>query len=74
MELDEKLKVNVLFGNISKVQIQEKDAILISLKNCKHKLVTNVYYVTKFQSNILSLGQLVEKGYEIHMKDHRLWL
>ncbi|KAL4273099.1 hypothetical protein GQ457_13G010880 [Hibiscus cannabinus] len=51
-----------------------KGKILISLKDDSHSLITDVYYVPKLKSNILSLGQLLEKGSEIHMKDRCLWL
>ncbi|KAL4369109.1 hypothetical protein GQ457_05G014540 [Hibiscus cannabinus] len=74
VKLDEKVKGNVSFGDSSKVQIQGKGTILISLKDDSHSLITDVYYVPKLKSNILSLGQLLEKGYEIHMKDRYLWL
>ena len=37
-------------------------------------LIPDVYYVPKLRSNILSLGQLLEKGYEILMKNKCLWL
>ena len=50
---------NVSFGDTSKVQIQGKCVILIFVKNGNHKLVTNVYYVPKLKSNILSLGNLL---------------
>ncbi|KAL4319319.1 hypothetical protein GQ457_18G013050 [Hibiscus cannabinus] len=74
VKFDEKVKGNVSFGDSSKVQIQGKGTILISLKDDSHSLITDVYYVPKLKSNILSLGQLLEKGYEIHMKDRCLWL
>ncbi|KAL4376201.1 hypothetical protein GQ457_02G024740 [Hibiscus cannabinus] len=74
VKLDDKVKGNVSFGDSSKVQIQGKGTILISLKDDSHSLITDVYYVPKLKSNILSLGQLLEKGYEIHMKDRCLWL
>ncbi|KAL4301681.1 hypothetical protein GQ457_10G015230 [Hibiscus cannabinus] len=74
VKLDEKVKGNVSFGDSSEVQIQGKGTILISLKDDSHGLITDVYYVPKLKSNILSLGQLLEKGYEIHMKDRCLWL
>ncbi|KAL4320263.1 hypothetical protein GQ457_18G013060 [Hibiscus cannabinus] len=74
VKFDEKVKGNVSFGDSSKVQIQGKGTILISLKDDSHSLITDVYYVPKLKSNILSLGQLLEKGCEIHMKDRCLWL
>ena len=33
-----------------------------------------MYYVPNMKSNILSIGQLLEKGYTIHMKDRILSL
>ncbi|RDX83786.1 hypothetical protein CR513_35262, partial [Mucuna pruriens] len=73
VELEEKVRRNVSFGDSSKVQIQVKGTILISLKDGSHKFIKHVYYVPKLRSNILSLGQLVEKGYEILMKENCLW-
>jgi len=37
-------------------------------------MINDVYYVPKLKRNILSLGELLEKGYEILMKDKYLWL
>ncbi|RDX61772.1 hypothetical protein CR513_59968, partial [Mucuna pruriens] len=56
------------------VRIQGKGTILISLKDGSHIFIKDVYYVPKLRSNTLSLGQLVEKGYEILMKENCLWL
>ncbi|KAL4017193.1 hypothetical protein IC575_024869 [Cucumis melo] len=49
-----------------------KGKILINLKNRKHEFISNVYYVSYMNNNILSLGQLLEKGYNILMKDYSL--
>jgi len=62
VELEEKVKKNVSFGDSSKMQIQGKGTILISLKDGTHKLTKDVYYIPKL-SDILSLPQLVEKAY-----------
>ncbi|RDY00018.1 hypothetical protein CR513_16853, partial [Mucuna pruriens] len=74
VELEEKVRENVSFGYSSKVQIQEKCTILISLKDGSHKFIKDVYYVSKLRSNIFSFEQLVKKGYEILMKENCLWL
>ncbi|XP_028059983.1 uncharacterized protein LOC114263618 [Camellia sinensis] len=42
---------------------------LIKLKNGDHDYISNVYYVLAMKNNILSMGQLLEKGYDINMKD-----
>ena len=69
VELEEKVKGNVSFGDSSKVKIQGKCTILISLKDGAHKIIKDVYYVPKLKKNILSLEQLLKKGYEVPMKD-----
>lgn len=68
------MRGNVSFGDTSKIQIEGIGTILISCKNSDHKLINEVYNVPKIKSNILSLGQLLEKGYDIHMKNMYLWL
>ncbi|RDX99870.1 hypothetical protein CR513_17022, partial [Mucuna pruriens] len=55
-----KVKGNVSFDNSS--------------KDGSHKFIKDVHYVSKLKSNILILEQLVEKGYEILMKENYLWL
>lgn len=74
VEIKKKVKGNVSFGDTSKIQIEGIGTILISYKDGGHKLIDEVYYVPKLKSNILSLGQLLEKEYYIHMKNLHLWL
>ena len=56
VEIKKTVKGNVSFGNTSMIQIEGIGMILISCKDGGHKLITNVYYVPKLKSNILSLG------------------
>ena len=53
-------------------RLKERGNILIRLKNSEHQLISNVYYVPNMKSNILSLGQLLEKGYDIQLKGNNL--
>lgn len=76
VELDELVSENIHFGDESKVPIKGKGKgkIPIYLKNWKQDYISNVYYVPNIKINFLSLRQLLEKGYDIHMRNHNLLL
>ncbi|KAL8100113.1 hypothetical protein AgCh_032391 [Apium graveolens] len=69
VNLDENVNGKVTFGDSSGVPIKAKGNILIHLKNGDHDFISSVYYVPSMKNNILSLGQLMEKGYTITMKN-----
>ena len=73
VELDESVSGNVFFGDKSKILVKGKSKILIHLKNGRHQFISNVYYVPNMKNNILSLGQFLEKGYDIHMRDQSFY-
>ena len=52
-----------------KFLVKGKGMILFRLKDERHQYISNVYYGPTMKNNILSLGQLLEKGYDIVMKD-----
>jgi len=74
MEFDEVIRCNATFTDHSKVFMKGKCLILIKLKDGSHQFIGDVYYIPTVKNNILSLGQLLEKRYDIKMKDHTLTL
>ena len=72
VELNELESGHVTFGDASKIQIKGKGKILICLKNGRHQFILNVYFISNMKNNILSLGQLLEKCYDIRMKNRSL--
>ncbi|XP_024046501.1 uncharacterized protein LOC112100869 [Citrus clementina] len=74
VQLSESMNGNVAFGDDSKVPVKGRGNILFRAKDGSHQIVLNVYYVPNMKSNILSLGQLLEKSYDIHLKDYSLFL
>nr|GEU97808.1 retrovirus-related Pol polyprotein from transposon TNT 1-94 [Tanacetum cinerariifolium] len=65
----EQSKGDVTFGDESKAPVKGKVKVLIQAKDGSHQYISDVYNVPNLKSNILSVGQLLEKNYDIHFKD-----
>jgi len=65
---------HVSFGDSTKVPIIGRGKICFSQKDGKEGTMEDVYYVPDLKNNMLSMGQLLEKGYSIFMKDRILHL
>ena len=74
VELTEEVHGNVNLGDSSKLSVEGKGKVKTYLKDGKKGYISNVYYIPDMKSNVLSIGQLVEKGYNIHMRDNSLML
>lgn len=67
-ELDSNGCGTVKFGDGFVVQIEGVGTMLFSCKNSEHQVFTSVYYIPKLTTNIISLGQLEEAGYQMIME------
>ncbi|KAD6453316.1 hypothetical protein E3N88_08021 [Mikania micrantha] len=67
--LDNKTGGTVRFGDNSCVSIEGRGSILLDCKNGEKRLLTDVLYIPYLRSNIFSIGQAEEGGYEIRIKD-----
>ncbi|KAJ1378995.1 Zinc finger, CCHC-type [Sesbania bispinosa] len=65
---------SVSFGDASKVTVKGRGTIWYQQKNERVGEIRDVYYVPDLRSNIMSMGQLMEKGYSVLMKDRELQL
>ncbi|PHT36714.1 hypothetical protein CQW23_24414 [Capsicum baccatum] len=74
VELDESVNGRVTFGDDSQIDVKGKGKVMITQKNGEKKYITDVYYVPALKSNIISIGQLCELGYEVTIKDCSLTL
>ncbi|KHN14696.1 hypothetical protein glysoja_049789, partial [Glycine soja] len=70
--LDETSKSTVKFADHSSITAEGIGSVMIQRKDGKKACISNVLYVPKMKSNLLSLGQLLEKGYTMEMKDNML--
>ncbi|GLU00272.1 hypothetical protein SLE2022_176510 [Rubroshorea leprosula] len=68
-DLDESCQDKVKFGDNSTIAVKGRGKVTIRAKDNSIQTISNVLYVSDLKSNLLSLGQLQEKGYEILIKD-----
>ncbi|XP_022159154.1 uncharacterized protein LOC111025579 [Momordica charantia] len=67
--LNEDFHSTVSFGDLSIVKVIGKGDIKIKTKNGFVETISNFLFVPSLNSNLLSVGQLLEKGYVITLKD-----
>lgn len=68
-KIDMTVKGSVKFGDGTAVKIQGRGSVLLECFTGEHRILTNVYYIPKMRSNIISLGQLDENGCKIVVKE-----
>jgi hypothetical protein len=69
VSLDRSVGGTVRFGDGSLVQIEGIGSVMLQAKQKGHKVLTEVYYIPKLKSNIISLGQLEEGGCKVVIED-----
>jgi hypothetical protein len=67
--LDDGVRGSVRFGDGSCVEIRGIGSVVIEGRQHEHKVLSDVYYIPKLKSNIVSLGQLEEGGCDVRLKD-----
>ena len=63
--LDTSIGGTVRFGDGSLVAIKGMGSVMLQTKKDGHKVLTEVYFIPKLKSNIVSLGQLEEGGCKV---------
>eukprot|EP00253_Pinus_taeda_P019142 PITA_19142 len=67
--LDESVKSEVTLGTDSKVSIMGKGRVNILTKKGGKKYISDVYFVPILKHNLTSIGQLMQKGYNVFFKN-----
>ena len=60
--MDEDVKYEVITGTASRVSVKGKGRVSILTRKGEKKFVPDVYYVPGLKFNLISIGQLVNKG------------
>eukprot|EP00253_Pinus_taeda_P029590 PITA_29590 len=64
--LDQSVKSQVTLGTDSKISVMGKGEVKIFTKQGERKTIADVYYVPGMRCNLLSIGQLVQNGYNVY--------
>jgi len=67
--INEDFCTSISFGDFHTMKVMGKGDISKRTKNGFVEKIFNVFYVPDLKSNLLSAGQLQEKGYEITIKN-----
>jgi len=70
-DLDDSFRTKVKFDDGRFVSVARKGQILITLKNGDHRYIYDVFYVPDKKNNLLSMRQLTEKGYVMHIVENK---
>ncbi len=63
--LDQNVKSEVTLGTDNKISVMGKAEVKLFTKQGERKTIADVYYVPGMRCNLLSIGQLVHKGYNV---------
>ena len=68
--IDNSIQIDVTLGNNFQVIVLGKGTVRIRTKHGEQKYIPNVYNVEGLKHNLLSNGQLIQKGYRVYMEDN----
>jgi hypothetical protein len=61
----EKIAGTTSFGDASKVEVKGNGKVKFIQQNGGTGMIEDVYFISEMKSNILSIGQIMEKGYKV---------
>eukprot|EP00253_Pinus_taeda_P006095 PITA_06095 len=67
--LDQSVKSQVTLGTDSKISVMGKGEVKVFTKKGEKKTIADVYYVPGMRCNLLSIAQLIHKGYNVFFKN-----
>ena len=67
--LDNSVQTDVTLGNNVQVTVLGKGIVGIVTKQGDRKFIPNVYHVEGLKHNLLSIGQMIHKGYIVYIED-----
>jgi hypothetical protein len=72
IELDATVRGTVRFSDESVAEIEGRGSVVFIYKNGERRSFAGVYFIPQLMANIVSIGQLDEASYDIHIKNARM--
>ncbi|XP_004506758.1 uncharacterized protein [Cicer arietinum] len=69
VDIDTSRKSKIIFDYGRTLEAEGEGNIVIKRKDAKTTVIKNALYVTAMKKNIISIGQLIQKGYQVIMKN-----
>lgn len=66
------MKSEVKLADDTALAVEGIGDVLIERRDGRNSWINDVLYILRIKCNILSIGQLLEKGYKIHMENKEL--
>ncbi|XP_049406281.1 uncharacterized protein LOC125869931 [Solanum stenotomum] len=67
-ELDETFRTTVKFGDDSRIPLKGKGKVKLQTKSSSMQIIFDVFFAPDLKTNLISVGQLKENGYEVSIK------
>lgn len=67
-DIDNNIYGTMRFGDGSVVNIEGRGTVLFACKNGEHRQLTDMYLIPRLNTNLISVGQTDEDGYDIHIE------
>jgi hypothetical protein len=71
-EMDAAVRGTVRFGDDSVAEIEGRSTVELLCKDGERRRFAGVYYIPRLTANIVSVGQLDEAGFDVHIKGGRM--
>jgi len=72
IDLDPSVRSSVRFADNNTITVEGVGKVMITRKDGKTAYMSDVLYVPNMKYNLLSLGQLLEKGYTMSMQQNHI--
>ena len=72
--LDASIASEIMLGDHTSIKAEGKGIVPILTKQNQNKYIPDVYYVPQLKHNLISVGQLMEHGYDVLFRKNTCYI